>query len=149
MSDYKKLSDAVEAKCPSASFNKLDQCIENIISGKSESDKVKDIKSLICHFEGKSNRAGFFSLISIGYALFIVGLSLIGSKEEVYLLMVFAAILGGVAFLGLSSYTLDLDYKNTFILKALNFKLDELIEIIETSKHEETETISINKEEKK
>lgn len=140
MSDYKKLRNVVEMKCEDKDFNEVSKCINYILLGENESDKIKKIKSLICHFEGKLNKANYFTVLAVGYALVIGSISVFsnmiisfsnldGYKNIYFIIYVFSFLLiTGTAFIVIciSRKIGEEDYKNAFILNVLNFKLDEL-----------------------
>lgn len=137
MNDYEMLRDAIKTKCASESFEKVDQCIERIISGRSEIEKVRKIKSLICQFEGNLNKANAYSISAISFALCIAVISCASSIKVIYDYMAYiislmvAAI---VAVIIISQKVLKTECKDTFILKALYFKLDEFNNKEESSK---------------
>lgn len=143
MGDYEKLRKAVKRKgCTLENFEQVDKCIDEIISNENDNDKI--IKSLICQFEGNLNQANHYSLIAVFYAVIIGGLSVQSNMISSFIdpneyanananislsmfkiLFCLFAILGlGINYLALKTYARD--YKNTFILKVLYFKLDEL-----------------------
>lgn len=149
MSDYELLRDTIETKCASESFEKVDQCIERIISGKSEIEKVRKIKSLICQFEGNLNKANFYTVATIFFALTIVAISFTSmiadiDKNIILIEMLFFLVISIANCITIYSIkVMKNDYKDAFILRALNFKLDELIE---ENKRTEAESISNKKE---
>ena len=132
MNDCKELRKAIKKKCASEDLENINKCIENRLSGKSEGDKIKIIKSLICDLEGKLNKAIFYSIAAISYALIIGAASLFCGmkyvsdvpKAATALTMIVVAV---VLIIAGTIYSIN-DKKDTFILKALYFKLDELNE---------------------
>ena len=148
MSDYEMLREAVNIKCPSESFDKVNQCIENKIPSKDENDKIRKIKSLICYIEGKLNETNSYTLSTISFAAIIGGITIASSIENDCIKTIFMILLFAVAAILIihSNKIFKSNYKDTFILKALNFKLDELIE---ESKRTEEESVSDKKKETK
>ena len=138
MNDYKELRKEIKKKCASEDFENVNKCIENRLSGKSESEQLNKIKSLICYIEGKLNKMVFYSIAAISYALEIGAVTVLCNLDDVsniqkvgfaILMFVIAIALIIVGML----YSIN-DQKDTFILKALNFKLDELSSKNESSK---------------
>lgn len=157
MSDYKKLRKAVKRKGDTLeNFEQVNKCIDEIISNKNDNDKI--IKSLICQFEGNLNQANHYSVMAVFYALIIGGISVQSNMISSFIdpndyvntnvnLSMFKILLCLIVIIGLVIYIIDLktcvrDYKNTFILKVLYFKLGELNNkresSAETGKTEET-----------
>lgn len=147
MSNYEKLRNAVGMKCEIQDFNEVNKCINDILPNEYEDNKIKVdiIKSLISHFEGKLNKANFYTITSISFALITCAISVLGIildiDKEIHLVAILCFYAVGIA-LYVTFYSIKVkksDYKDTFILKALNFKLDELIE---ESKRTEEESVS-------
>lgn len=152
MSYYEKLRNKVEMEGEIQDFMEVNKCIKDILSDEYKDNKIKIdiIKSLICHFEGKLNKANYLMVITIGFALVICSISLLGiildlDKNVIVITILCFFVLGITLYVGYSSIEEKKSgYKDAFILKALNFKLDELIE---ESKHTEEENASDKKKE--
>lgn len=145
MSYYETLRDKVKMECEIQDFKEVNNCINGILPHECKDNKIKVdiIKSLICHFEGKLNKANYLMVITIGFALVICAISLFGlildkEKNVIVIAILGFFILGITSYVGYeSSKKKKSDYKDTFILKALNFKLDELNMKSESSKETE------------
>lgn len=142
MSNYKKLRNAVKRKCASEDFKEVNKCIDDIISNENDNDKIKIFKSLICQFEGNLNQANYYSLMAVFYAIIIGGISVISDMITSFtdlndytlakinlnmfrVLFIFIFLIG-LAVFNIGQRTTIRDYKNTFILRVLYFKLDEI-----------------------
>lgn len=152
MSYYEKLRNKVEMEGEIQDFKEVNKCIKDILSDEHEDNEIKIIKSLICHFEGKLNKANYLMTITIGFALVICATSLVGiildkEKNVIVITILCLFVLGITLYVAYSSIVEKKSgYKDAFILKALNFKLEELIE---ESKHTEEESVSDKKKETK
>lgn len=130
-------------------FKDVNKCIEEILQNKSRKDATEEIKSLICQFEGNLNQANHYSVMAVAYAVLISGFSILSDMISSFIdpndlvfakinLSMFIPLYRFIAIVGLIIICIALktyvrDYKNTFILRALNFKLDELNEKSESS----------------
>lgn len=130
MSKLKKLRNSIDKKCSTEDFENVNKCINDMISGKSENDAIKEIKSLICHLEGEINKSTFYAIATIGYAVIIGAISVfcnMNDASSIYtIIMALIMVCVAVVLVIVSLYCSKSDYKNTFILKVLYFKLDEL-----------------------
>lgn len=131
MKDYKELRKAIKNKNAGEDFDEVNKRIENIISPISDkSGKIKIIKSLICRFEGKLNKVAFYSLAAISYALEIGAISVISNMENItdHPIFIIVLVMVGIAVVLIIAGVVysKKDGKDTFILKAFYFKLDEL-----------------------
>lgn len=121
LKDVLKKDHILKKKSAIENFNNVNNCIEIILKPR-ENDPIVEIKSLICQFEGKLFSGNYYAVITIAYALLIALIHTINEPICEFFLIL-AAIFGVVlCAIGIKNS----DYKNTFILKALNFKLDEL-----------------------
>ena len=76
MDTYAELMKIVNKKNVLKSFKEVNEYIDCIIEDRSESGKIKELKVLICHFEGELNNANEITLATISYALLIGGIAL-------------------------------------------------------------------------
>ncbi len=125
VSKYKKLINGIKGKNSSLNFETVSRCIDEIISDKSENEKMKKIKSLVCYFEGISHKSNAYMILTICFALLIGIFSILLARQFNLELVCF--ISGDVIIMCIIAIgVLHRDYKEAFILKVLNFKLEEL-----------------------
>ena len=142
MSDYKELRKAVKTRYASENFDKVNKCIENKLSGKSEYEQVNKIKSLICYIEGKLNETIFFPIAAICYSLAIGAITVIcdmvGASDNQKIGVGLTMLAIAIILICIGALYARINKKDTFILRALNFKLDELNDKKENSKEAST-----------
>ena len=122
---YKKLINGIKGKNSFFDFETVNKCIDEIVSNKSKNEKIKEIKYLICHFEAISNKSRVYAIFAICFALLIEVFSYLIMQQ--FNLNFVGFVLGTVVIICIVAIrVLYRDYKECFVLKALNFKLDEL-----------------------
>lgn len=122
---YKNLINGINSKNASFNFEMVDKCIDERMVDKSENEKIKEIKSLICYFEGVKNKSNVYVIFTICFALLTTVFS--NLTAEYFDLVIILFMLGIVIVLAIIAFgVLHRDYKEAFVLKVLNFKLDEL-----------------------
>lgn len=123
MHKYKQLIKAIKGRAVFFNFENVNKCIDEIISNKSRDEEIKRVKALICLFEGKSNKSNVYTIFAICFALLIGGVSnsIVFNTYYALLLLAVCVILCIIAI-----GVLHRDEKASFVLKALNFKLEEL-----------------------
>ena len=126
---YDKLIMAADKKDKSEVevYQKVSNCVNEILDSETTRDNYLVIKALIAYFEGKSSKSWFMSVISIAYALMIGGASLLSSTDIAnrYLIMIVIVILACadlIIIVAVSGY----DFEKKIVLCVLNDKLDEL-----------------------
>lgn len=124
--EYKLLRNAINKKSAVEDFEEVNKCIDKIILDKSTENKRKEIKSLICKFEAILNKGNAYTVIAMSFALLIGAVSFVGnsiSMNEIWGGLLIVTTLC-VAFIALS--VKKSEEKDSFILKALIFRLEEL-----------------------
>lgn len=71
MDAMKELKKSVKKKDAFKDYKQVNKCIDKLLEGKNTDDSIKEIKSMICHIEGRLNKSNAYSIIAIAYALFI------------------------------------------------------------------------------
>lgn len=139
MFNYDLLEESIKSIDALEDFDMVNKQIDTmLLDGEG---KVRKIKALICHYEGKLNKSNTYTVIAISFALIIGACSLLLSfyREFAVIVMVMYILLLLMALcIGLISATiLKKDYKRLFILKVLYFKLEESSKVV---KNQESET---------
>lgn len=120
MSKYDQLIKTIKGKAVFFNFENVNKGIDEIISNRSHDEKIKCVKALICLFEGKSNKSNVYTIFTICFAL------LIGVVSNSIVFKIYYAVLICIILCIIAIGVLHKDNKESFILKALNFKLEEL-----------------------
>lgn len=132
MNKIQKLRNSIKKKCSFEDYEHVNKCINEIISDKREGDDIKEIKALICQIESILNKSNSNSILALSYAILMGVIAILSNisilnKDIVLTLMVSLFLIVATFFLTLSAWTTQKkDYKDTFVLKVLNFKLEEL-----------------------
>lgn len=131
MSKIKKLKQSIDGKCASEDYKQVNKCINEIICDEQKEAAIKELKALICQLEGNGNQANAYTVMGICYSFAIGAISIVGivSNEErvLFSIILSVAVVVVVVVLALAAMIIKkISYKEAFILKALNFKLEEL-----------------------
>lgn len=127
MNKIQKLKCSINRKCASKDYEQVNKCIDEIIFDKPKGADIEEIKSLICHLEGNGNQTNAYTVMSMCYSFFIGVISTINfvsSSESTFFSFILLFVI--VALVLVAMMIKHKDYKEAFILKALNFKLEEL-----------------------
>lgn len=126
MFDYKLLEDSVKDSDVLEDFRMVNKQIDVMLLN--DDDKIEKIKALICHYEGKLNKSNTYTAIAISYALIIGACSAALNFYGKFLLfiIIYASLLIPALYISIITKKISrTDYKITFILKALYFKLEK------------------------
>lgn len=127
MNQIQKLKRSINRKCVSEDYEQVNECINEIICDEQKVPDIKEIKAMICQLEGQGNQTIAYTVMSICYSFFagvISTINIVGNEESAFLSIILLFVV--VALVPLSIIIKHKDYKEAFILKALNFKLEEL-----------------------
>jgi hypothetical protein len=138
MDAMKELKKSVKKKDAFKDYKQVNKCIDKLLEGKNTDDSIKEIKSMICHIEGRLNKSNAYSIIAIAYALFISIIAILSDTffngDKIMNMVIIIIIFCMTIFICLiSSGVMKDDYKYIFILKALNFKLEEKGYLLESN----------------
>lgn len=150
MDNCKDLRKLVNKEDVTESYEKVNKYIGDIINKRENKDEaIKEIKSIICQFEGILNKANSYAVLAVSFALLTsvfaiasiilqIGNSSVEDTKILLGLLLAIAIISVFVVVWIGIGIKRDDYKDAFILKALNFKLDELNKNSESNKENDT-----------
>ncbi len=122
MNEAKEKIDYLIKQCKSKDFKGMNDWIdENILCKKAG---VEEIKELICALEAELNSSAYYSIVAITYAVFLGALSI--SSEEIKRYVFWILMVCSLFLIGYSVWKKEKIKQKAFLLKVLNFKLEEL-----------------------